>query len=88
VKNVKAGPMQLMICIALCLNIALSYVLMLAPSRQYLESALVITLTKRYPHLFARHGYDDIHSQQDLHESEEGVTTVSQPELLASRGDH
>lgn len=46
------GAVQALVCLALCLNLALTYVLMLAPSRQYLEDALVAKLAVWRPHVF------------------------------------
>lgn len=52
VKNVAPGPIQMLISIALCVNLALNYIMMLAPSRQYVESAVLLHLADCFPSIF------------------------------------
>jgi len=56
VKNMAPGVVQGLVCIALCLNLALTYVLMLAPSRQYIENAIVVQLAEWKPGVFGSAG--------------------------------
>jgi len=54
VKNMAPGVVRGLVCLALCLNLALTYVLMLAPSRQYVENAIVAQLADWQPAAFGR----------------------------------
>ena len=49
----QVGPAQVLVSVALVLNLLISYVLMMAPAREYFEAAALTTAVKIWPHTFA-----------------------------------
>mmetsp|Transcript_77129 Transcript_77129/g.221657 ORF Transcript_77129/g.221657 Transcript_77129/m.221657 type:complete len:553 (+) Transcript_77129:346-2004(+) len=74
VKNVSEGPVQIFISAALIGNLAITFVLMLAPSREYMEAAVLGSLARAYPSTFAPRRVDGEGGQENEAEEDDAFS--------------